>query len=76
MQTQNTMAIMVNKKMFMELNIEYRLKWANCYLKRIDHSLQNVVNFGKKINFKVHVRILSDNIVFDIKNATIYTNAR
>lgn len=60
----------------MQLNIEYRLKWANCYLKRIDHSLQDVVDFGKKVNFKVHVRMLSDNIVLDIKNATVYTNAR
>ena len=45
-------------------------------LRRIDHRLQRPTTFGKPLHLRVQVRMLSDVISIDIKNATIYTNCR
>lgn len=50
----------MNKEIFEELGIEDRLIWANCQLRRIDYRLLNYQVLGRRISFKVWVRILSD----------------
>lgn len=43
---------------------------------RIDHRLQPSTTFGKPIPMRVCVKMLSDDVVIDVKNMTIYTTCR
>lgn len=56
--------------------MEERLVWANCWLRRLDYRLINYQVLGRRIGFRVWVRLMSDEIAIEVKSATVYTNAR
>lgn len=74
--TQITLRSMMTKQMFEDLNVDGKILWANCQLRRIDYRLQQKKKLGKKISFKVQIQILSENVVLEVKNATVYSNSR
>lgn len=74
--TQNTIKSLMSKEIFEDLGVQERLIWAQCQLRRIDYRLQNYMVLGKRIPIKVHVQLLSDDIVIEIKSGTNYTNSR
>ena len=67
---------MMTKQMFEDLNVDEKILWANCQLRRIDYRLQEKKKLGKRISFKVQVQMLSENVVLEVKNATVYSNSR
>lgn len=50
--------------------------WAKCKQRRIDYRLLEENRFGKPLNLKVNIRMLSDLTIVKIKKATIYSTAR